>query len=325
MKLESRVADIIAIGTDGETAIVQALKATLHGNTIYLRCFLHMKENIKRKLTEFLIPEHISQEIIKDLFGIQQGTDYIKGAVDLLTTTEFDIHLQELKIKWDQLEYSVHPDQQPLFYEWFVKNELDVMKTSMIASVRESAGLGSPPVPYTTNRNESMNKVAKSYADHQKVNWVQLTDNMFDLINIQLKEIEKAIIGMGEYRFKPAYGNLEVASNKWFLMSSQQREKHMKKVFDKPCILIEASLPSSMDPAPGCSEAPSIRELSISPEGSGISNISPEQLERTWKKANKLLNLPGSICKAPGMCDAMCVASETGSRPHIVSKTKKGV
>ena len=170
-----------------------------------------------------------------------------------------------------------------------------------------------------------MNKVAKSYADHQKVNWVQLTDNMFDLINIQLKEIEKAIIGMGEYRFKPAYGNLEVASNKWFLMSSQQREKHMKKVFDKPCILIEASLPSSMDPAPGCSEALSIRELSISPERSGISNISPEQLERTWKKANKLLNLPGSICKAPGICDAMCVASETGSRPHIVSKTKKGV
>ena len=42
-----------------------------------------------------------------------------------------------------------------------------------------------------------MNKVVKSYADHQKVNWVQLTDNMFDLINVQLKEVEKAIIGMG--------------------------------------------------------------------------------------------------------------------------------
>lgn len=30
------------------------------------------------------------------------------------------------------------------------------------------------------------------------------------------------------------------------------------------------------------------------------------------------------ICVAPGMCDAMCVASETGSRPHIISVTKKG-
>ena len=42
------------------------------------------------------------------------------------------------------------------------------------------------------------------------------------------------------------------------------------------------------------------------------------------EKAKHLLNSPGSIFKASGMCDAMCVASETGSRPHIVSKTKKG-
>ena len=41
VKLEPRIVDVIAVGTDGETAIVQALKANLHGNTIYLRCFLH--------------------------------------------------------------------------------------------------------------------------------------------------------------------------------------------------------------------------------------------------------------------------------------------
>ena len=110
MKLESRITDIVAVGTDGETAIVQALKATLHGNTIYLRCFLHMKENIKHKLMDLFIPENVSQEIIKDLFGVQQGTDYIKGAVDLLNAMEFDTCLHGLKTKWDQLECSVHPD-----------------------------------------------------------------------------------------------------------------------------------------------------------------------------------------------------------------------
>ena len=65
VKLESRITDIVAVGTDGEIAIVQALKATLHGNTIYLRCFLHMKENIKHKLMDLFIPENVSQEIIK--------------------------------------------------------------------------------------------------------------------------------------------------------------------------------------------------------------------------------------------------------------------
>ena len=49
-----------------------------------------------------------------------------------------------------------------------------------------------------------------------------------------------------------------------------------------------------------------------------------ELLEATWKKAEKLLDNPGSICPAPGMSDAMCIASESGEKPHIVSKTKKG-
>ena len=38
VKLEPRIVDIIAVGTDGETAVVQALKATLHGDTIYFHC-----------------------------------------------------------------------------------------------------------------------------------------------------------------------------------------------------------------------------------------------------------------------------------------------
>ena len=41
-------------------------------------------------------------------------------------------------------------------------------------------------------------------------------------------------------------------------------------------------------------------------------------------KAERLLNTSGNICVAPGMEDGMCVSSETGSKPHIVGKSKKG-
>ena len=61
-------------------------------------------------------------------------------------------------------------------------------------------------------------------------------------------------------------------------------------------------------------------QLSISSENCGITTISPEVLESTWK----LLNAEGSLCSAPGVPGAKCVASESGNRPHIVSKTKKG-
>ena len=191
------------------------------------------------------------------------------------------------------------------------------MKTSMISPVRQLAGLGCPPLPYTTNRNESMNNVAKSYADYRRSSWIQLIDNMFDLVIAQSNEVEKAVIGMGEYQFKPAYKHLEVSSNKWLMMSTEQRQKHLKKIF-----LIESSVFEMEEK----SLEKNGKNLSILPGKCGITTLSSELLEKTWRKAEKLLNTPGSICSAPGLTDSMCVASDTGSRPHIhvVSRTKKG-
>ena len=91
---------------------------------------------------DLFIPENVSQEIIKDLFGVQQGTDYIKGAVDSLNAMEFDTCLHGLKtISGINLNVQSTLIDTPLFYEWFIKNESDVMKPSMIACVRESVGL----------------------------------------------------------------------------------------------------------------------------------------------------------------------------------------
>ena len=46
-----------------------------------------------------------------------------------------------------------------------------------------------------------------------------------------------------------------------------------------------------------------------------------EHLEKSRKASHK----EGSICKAPGLVDAMCVVSETATRPHFVSKLKNGI
>jgi len=103
------------------------------------------------------------------------------------------------------------------------------------------AGLGSPPSLYTTNHHESMNKVVKASADHQKLSWIELTNKMFNLIDSQIKEIKKLVIGMGEYCFKPSYHSLELSSSQWFTMTTQQREKHLIKVSEKSCVPTESS------------------------------------------------------------------------------------
>ena len=105
------------------------------------------------------------------------------------------------------------------------------MKSSMISSVREAAGLGCPPVRYTTNRNESLNKVAKAQANFSRMSWVQLNDNMYQLILDQHKEVERAVYKMGEYQLRESYCHLEVDSACWFKMTPEQRTRHLQKVF----------------------------------------------------------------------------------------------
>ena len=259
LKLEPKLSNIVAVGTDGEQAIIKALRAVFGDSFISLRCFIHMKDNIKRKLTELLLPDKIKDEIIKDIFGFQQDALYVKGILDSESVAIFDVRFSLLKSKWDRPEQSVHPKRIPQVHEWIHRYETMVMKDPMIASVREAAGFGSPPEHYTTNRNECMNNVAKAHVDYHAQ--IKLVNNMYNLVEEQLKEVEKAVIGMGEYQFKLAYTHLEVSSSKWFSMSTVSRS----------------------------------RSLSVSPECCGITTVSAELLEATWKKAEKLLSTCGSI------------------------------
>ena len=118
LKMEPKLADIIAVGTDGEQAITKALRAVFGEGFIHLRCFIHMKDNILRKLGEFLLPERIRNEIIRDLFGFQQDTVYVNL---MLTVTDFNLRLSHLKSKWDGLEQSVHSEKHPQVHDWILK------------------------------------------------------------------------------------------------------------------------------------------------------------------------------------------------------------
>ena len=191
-------------------------------------------------------PESTRERIIKDIFGIQQGTIYVKGLLDATDVHEFDYKLSLLEEKWNGIEFSLFPTKDPCFYDWLVKNEADVMKNSMIAGVRQDAGLGCPPSQYTTNRNESMNRVAQEYANFSRSTWVQLANNMYALIMNERKEAEKAIYGMGdgmgEYRFKPNYKHLEIESSQWFKITLDQRKKAANKVFRERCVSYESPL-----------------------------------------------------------------------------------
>ena len=49
------------------------------------------------------------------------------------------------------------------------------------------------------------------------------------LVAEQYHKVERPIIGCGKYELRPGYKSWEVAESKWFKMSSQQREQHLKR------------------------------------------------------------------------------------------------
>ena len=157
----------------------KAIRAVFPDTLIHLRCFIHIKDDIRRKLTELLLPQSVREDIIRDIFGVQQGSTYTQGIIDAEDSADFDGRLASLQKKWEELEMTAHPHQQPRFYDWVLHYEASVMKASMIASVRTSAGLGYPPAKYTINGKECLNNIAQAHADYHRCSWTAFSNNMY--------------------------------------------------------------------------------------------------------------------------------------------------
>ena len=53
---------------------------------------------------------------------------YTKGLLDAMSKSELEQNLDTLKSKWDELELSVHPNNQPEFRSWLLRNEAHIIK-----------------------------------------------------------------------------------------------------------------------------------------------------------------------------------------------------
>ena len=62
-----------------------------------------------------------------------------------------------------------------------------------------------------------------------------LIDHLRSICDRQVAEIEKAVIGRGEWRFDPSYCCLEVPEHIWFKKSEEQRRRHLTKVMAYEC------------------------------------------------------------------------------------------
>lgn len=315
LKYRKEFTSMNVIGTDGEEQLRNAF-GTVFPGAVRLLCSLHKRDNIKTKLRACGVSEQPSNVIMKSIFGYQVEETFYTGLIDAEDIADFSTKLEELRPKWD----SLCPD----FYPWFVSNESDLFITSMIRSVRSNAGLGFPPRMYTTNNNESINRVLKDKVCYKKQEWPQFNLKMYELVKEQEEEFSKAVCGCGEYELCEEYKFLEVSNTEWVFMTPEQRKAKINKV-------MKQGLKNTSKPVL-CGKPPdSVKKMSVDLNSAHVTHLQPNRVADLWKKAEEILNIPNFIVPAAGCPSARQVASVSGvtssqyaTPPHFVYSKKCG-
>ena len=115
---------IIVCGTDGEKALIAGFKRKFRF-ALFLRCFIHFKDNVKRELQERGISSDVRKMFIAEIFGKQENDTLYAGLVDCDSPEEFDSKLQALENEWNTREKDAdRPKKSTIFYEWFRKEKV---------------------------------------------------------------------------------------------------------------------------------------------------------------------------------------------------------
>ena len=233
----------------------------------------------------------------------------------------FQAYLDLVTQKWNNLERSVKPENEPQFHSWFVREKAPIITECVLPEVRLKAHLTGNPLPlFTTNCSESMNHIIKSEVEWRENKLPVLITHLKAICDKQVSEMQKTVIGRGEWKLIPLY-NLEIPEELWFQKTQEQRTRHVKKVMEtKPFISTVSVTTSSTDHnlVPAVRAAKEI--LSVSLENSGITTLSKGTLEGIWRKAETLIQTDGHIISVPWSSDKKecLVRSTTSDQPHLV-------
>lgn len=121
---------VLACGTDGEKALIDGLKKNFRF-AIFLRCFLHFKENIKRELVNRGFRGSDQKSFMEEIFGRQEGEVKYTGLVDCMNEEDFDCKLESLQCTWSEREGGASGET---FFDWFKRQKVNTSE-EMLSSL----------------------------------------------------------------------------------------------------------------------------------------------------------------------------------------------
>ena len=318
--LRRSLANVQAVGTDGEKSLIDSIHHQFQ-KAVQLRCFRHLRGNIEWHLQEEKLPMSAIQKYVSDVFGADNASGiHHEGLVDCQTEDVFYHQLEQLKPVWDKRESDF--GLEPKFHSWFLKYKADDFCSGALRGVRERAGLGCPPIPYFTNSNESINKVIKVKTQWKKNQFLEFIEKMKELGNQQQRDIEKSIMGEGEFTLKPQFNTLEVSQpGRWWRMNEGQRLACLKRFNE--CALEESKPAEVISGNSKGKEKRAIVQGVLIPTTEDAScrlSMPVDTVQGIWKKAIDLCRNPAAIGPMPGGGSRDCfVLSRSNVMPHAVT------
>jgi len=153
----------------------------------------------------------------------------------------------------------------------------------------------------------------KSKVDYKRSDLPVFIQKMQQLAEDQRQELELAIIKRGKYQLRPQYRYLEVPEAKWFSLTQDQRQAHLKK-FAQVCVGEDSneqvSSHSSAEDVP----------LSVDVNDAASNSTVPLSIyQGIWSKASNLIRMEAAMASSPGYAaEAWTVRSATSNGFHIV-------
>ena len=311
-----------AFGTDGEKALADAFGHE-YRYASRLSCFIHCRRNIKQQLRDRHFPDASIKSVLDDIFGLQQVEVFAEGLVNCTSDNEFSEKLQVLERRWNDIE-TCDSQITPGFYKWFLQHKSGVIKSTMLRPVREEAGLGCPPQPFTTNPSEAVNAVINNQVMYKSHQLIEFIEHLKTVVDEQEREVERAVLGRGKYRFKEQYSSLQIPQSQWFKMTEKQRLDHMEKVASTKVVVSSTAVSPQVTSPVTNFEANKRLSVDVNTVAASVS-VPLECLKGIWQKAEELLNSQHGMSPAPGQPEeAKMVLSRSGKRPHLVLPCKGG-
>ena len=159
---------------------------------------------------------------MEEVFGKTSGNIKIKGLLDCFEENEFLAEWKNLEEKWKKRGAEGYH-----FLKYLTETKKDLMKSSMIASVRKRCGLGDPPKQYDQNANEAMNSVIKKAKGNGLISVKETIKLLHQEVKSQEEKLKMSFIGKGEWQLtNEVKDELQITEQKYASMNSEMKTRY---------------------------------------------------------------------------------------------------